>query len=167
MRSRACVSASTSISSSASSWVLRQVLSEISPDQDAGASNAARVADLIEAAVSTAVRSYVDARDFAARQREAEHISFLTHELRNPLSVVKLAASRLRRAVQEHEALFEVLERNLDRLMDLLDGVLQVGRLQAGKVEPVQEPRDPLVAHLPGDPVQLTDRLERALAPLL
>jgi signal transduction histidine kinase len=34
------------------------------------------------------VQAYVAARDYDARRRQAEHIGFLTHELRNPLAVV-------------------------------------------------------------------------------
>ncbi|MGH7440454.1 MAG: ATP-binding protein [Polyangiaceae bacterium] len=119
--------------------VLRQVLSAVAHEKYVGldAVQAARIADLIEAAISVAVKSYVEARDFAARQREAKHIAFLTHELRNPLSAAALAAVQLRPlAPADWARLLDVLDRNLGRLATLIDNVLHAERLEAGKVEP-------------------------------
>src|SRR5438309_1295910 len=58
---------------------------------------ASQLADLIEAAIATAVRSYTESRDYQARRQEAEHIGFVTHELRNPLTTATLAASQLQK----------------------------------------------------------------------
>jgi signal transduction histidine kinase len=94
------------------------------------------VTDLIEAAIASSVRSYVEARDYAARMKEAEHISFLAHELRNPLGAVKLSAVRLRQSFRESDEgvhLLEILERNVERLEALINGVLRVERLEVGK----------------------------------
>ncbi len=135
--------------------LLRQVLAEVSRERQANLDipQAERVADLIEAAISVSVRSYVEARDYAARQREARRISFVTHELRNPLSAAKLAASRLRRSAARYdEHSFDVLERNLGRLESLIDGVLNVERFQADKVQPHPEE------------VELCELLDRPLA---
>jgi len=94
-----------------------------------------RLADLIEAAILSAVRSYVEARDYQSRRAEAEHVGFLTHELRNPLGIAILGASRLRRMVAGEAAkLLQTIESALGRLNDLIDGVLLVGRLEAGEV---------------------------------
>jgi signal transduction histidine kinase len=83
------------------------------------------------------VKSYVDARDYAARQREATHIAFLTHELRNPLSAARLAAIKLRQITAgECRPLLDLLDRNIGRVASLLDSVLHAERLQAGKIEP-------------------------------
>jgi hypothetical protein len=119
--------------------LLRQVLSDVARERQAtlSISQAEQLADLIEAAIASAVSSYVEARDYATRQKEAEHISFITHELRNPMSAAKLAAGRLRRSGENNRGrLLDVLERNMDRLEGLINGVLQVERFQAGKVEP-------------------------------
>jgi two-component system phosphate regulon sensor histidine kinase PhoR len=117
--------------------VLRQVLSEVVSRGHAEIQPAEIVTALIEAAISASVRNYVEARDYAAQQKEAEHIAFITHELRNPLSAVKLAASRLRRsAVPAEETLLEMVERNVKRLEALIDRVLSLERLQVGKVQP-------------------------------
>jgi signal transduction histidine kinase len=119
--------------------VLRQVLSEIGRERGARVEIAQvrHIADLIDAAISSAVGSYVDARDYAARQKEAEHISFIIHELRNPLSAAKLAATRLRQLMPDgNPGLFDVLDRNINRLEGLVSGVLDMERLQAGKVQP-------------------------------
>jgi len=119
--------------------LMRQVLSDFSNERRRVMTipQAERVADLIDGAISSAVRSYVEARDYAARQKEAEHISFITHELRNPLTAVKLAAQRLRRSARvEDPRLFDLLERNVHRLEGLVNGVLHAERLQAGKIRP-------------------------------
>ncbi len=119
---------------------LRRVLSSVIAEKglDPDMRQSARVADLIEAAIAVAVRSYVDARDYAARQREAERIAFITHELRSPLTAVKLAAGRLQWALSqttEQKRIFEVLDRNVDRLTSLVDSVLAAERLESGKVQ--------------------------------
>lgn len=119
--------------------VLRQVLAEISREHQAAfdVTQATRVADLIEAAVAVAVGTYVDARDYEARRKQAEHIGFLAHELRSPLTAVRMSAARLRRTVPKEDAEpLDVLERNVQRLQSLIDGVLHAERLEAGKVEP-------------------------------
>ena len=129
--------------------ILRQVLHEIQLEEESRLRVARQatdgvgdlthaVAELIEAAVCVAVGTYVEARDYSARQKEAEHIAFLTHELRTPLSVVTLTASRLRRILAEENTqaveLVDVLERNAERLHGLIEGVLHAERLEAGKV---------------------------------
>jgi signal transduction histidine kinase len=53
------------------------------------------VAELTDAAITKAVRAYVHARDYETRRMQAEHIGFLTHELRNPLMVAISAADLL------------------------------------------------------------------------
>jgi signal transduction histidine kinase len=109
---------------------LREGVLDVEPYQD--------VADLVEGAIAACVRSYVEARDHDARRREAEHIGFVTHELRNPLTTATLSVFQLRRelplAPREARA-FERLQRNLGRLAELIDGVLRAERFEAGNVE--------------------------------
>jgi signal transduction histidine kinase len=120
--------------------VLRQILFDVAREEGLldEERHMSRLADLVESAVATAVKSYVDSRDYTARRLEAEHVGFITHELRNPLTTADLMASRLRKqlpltSTQERE--FDILIRSLDRLRDLIDSVLLVERLNANEVK--------------------------------
>jgi signal transduction histidine kinase len=94
------------------------------------------LAAILDAATTAAVQSYVEARDLEAQRRQAEHIGFLTHELRSPLSTAVLAASQLRLdATAEQELPLQILERNHRRLSDLIDSVLLTEQLAFGSVE--------------------------------
>src|SRR5690606_18427560 len=67
--------------------VLRHVIRAVATEHGLPAIAAeASLADLIDAAISEAVRAYVGARDHDARRAQAENVGFITHELRNPLS---------------------------------------------------------------------------------
>jgi len=95
-----------------------------------------QVVDLIENAIAAAVQSYADSRDYQQQRREAEHIAFLTHELRNPLSVATLAASRLKKELgDQHRRELDLIERGHQRLRTLIDQVLSNERLELGEVE--------------------------------
>lgn len=148
--------------------VLRRVLIEVA--LEAGVlvevRQAARLADLVEAAIAVSVKSYVESRDYEARRKEAEHVGFITHELRNPLTTATLAAGQLRRASLEQPPRappprqLEILERALHRISALIDGVLAVERLGAGTVEAV--PLDlPLLTVLE-QPLAAAEALARA-----
>ncbi|MDF2696413.1 MAG: histidine kinase [Labilithrix sp.] len=111
--------------------VLRQVLFDLIEEQDVGIDvhQWARVADLIEGAIAAAVKSYVESRDWELRKQEAEHVGFITHELRNPLSTAVLGIDQLRRASahsaqQDHT--LDLIERSLRRLTELIDGILLI-----------------------------------------
>jgi signal transduction histidine kinase len=119
---------------------LRRVLFEVAREEGLISSDlqAERLADLIEAAIATAVRSYVESRDVAARRAQAEHIGFLTHELRNPLSTATLAALHLRRrpaVVADAQDTLDVLDRGLSRMAALIDGILLTQRMDARQLE--------------------------------
>jgi signal transduction histidine kinase len=117
--------------------LLRQVIREVAREQGvpAGAADAV-LADAVDAAIGAAVEAHVGARDRAARRRQAEHVAFLTHELRNPLGTAMLTASLLRKRVPAQEAMLDKLERSHRRLNDMIDGVLLSERLESGTVEP-------------------------------
>jgi hypothetical protein len=120
--------------------LLRRVLSEVAREEGLPFDDrhAERIADVIEAAVATSVRSYVDARDFDTRRSQAEHIGFLTHELRNPLGAATLAASQTRRLgglAPLQVRTLDLLDRSHLRLRDLIDKVLLTERFEAGRVE--------------------------------
>ena len=80
-----------------------------------------------------------EARAEAERSNAAkdEFLAMLGHELRNPLSAVKSASALLalpgaRPAV--HQRSREVIERQVGRLTDLVDDMLDVARLNSGKI---------------------------------
>jgi signal transduction histidine kinase len=91
---------------------------------------------LFDDAMRTALHNYVDSRDYAARRSEAEHVGFLTHELKNPLGTAMLAIEQLRRIELpgEQRHLCDVIDRNLDRIRRMIDDVLLTERLEAGAV---------------------------------
>jgi signal transduction histidine kinase len=117
--------------------VLRQVIREVVAAQRRPPADAeAILADLLDAAISASVQSYVEARDYEARRRQAENVGFLIHELRNPLSTALLAAAQLRAKTPEAEPRgLERLERSLRALEKLIAGVLLTEKLEAGKQE--------------------------------
>lgn len=118
--------------------MLRRVIFDVVKDDEATslAEQGGLVADLIEAAVADAVRSYVDARDFAARKAEAEHVGFVTHELRNPLTAAMQATTRLEQqpdVVARMGSVLGVLRNSLGRLHMLIDRVLETQRMTLPK----------------------------------
>ena len=117
---------------------LRKVIEEVAAEDLVIAAPAGeKLADLIEAAITTSVGAYVERRDYEARRRQAENIGFLIHELRNPLmAAVSSAALAREHAVPAQHKAFEILERGHRRLTELIDGVLLTEKLEAGRAEP-------------------------------
>jgi len=96
------------------------------------------VTDIIDAAIAASIKSYVDARDYSAREARAEQLGFLSHELRTPIAAAALSSRLLRRSEElsdPQKHLLERIERNLQRAQDLTEEVLFAERLEAGKVE--------------------------------
>jgi len=87
-------------------------------------------------------------RDITERHRAAaylaqedrlkdEFLAMLAHELRNPLTPIKSAAQLLRMDYVDHEIVSrsqEIIERQADHMIRLVDDLLDVSRLQSGKV---------------------------------
>jgi signal transduction histidine kinase len=120
---------------------LRQVAQQIAIDPSDGL-QIVLLADLIDAAIATSVKSYVESRDYRTRQLEEEHLGFLTHELRNPLTTASLAASQLRkdRALDPRSRrILDLLDHGLDRTKELIEQALLAGKLEAGQAQPVIE----------------------------
>jgi signal transduction histidine kinase len=115
--------------------VLRRTIAEIAIEDTARPTETSELlAELIESAIAVAVRSYIESRDFATRKMQTEHVGFLTHELRNPLTTALVATSQLQRALglsPEALKLVDVVRRSLQRLNGLIDQVLTVERLDA------------------------------------
>ncbi len=106
--------------------------------------------ELIDAAIMSSLKSYIDYRDYMTRRTEAEHIGFLTHELRNPLASVALANEELAQQVDnpEQRRLVETIDRSITRLQHLIEQVLTTERFEVGEVEshPVDLALGPLLA---------------------
>ena len=77
-------------------------------------------------------------------RRKDEFLAVLAHELRNPLAPLRNALHLLRsepeRAVAEQAR--EIMERQLENVVRLVDDLLDVSRLMSGKVELRKEPLD-------------------------
>ncbi|HEY7371136.1 MAG TPA: HAMP domain-containing sensor histidine kinase [Polyangia bacterium] len=90
--------------------------------------------------VADAVAQYVKRRDEERERQRSEHLGFMAHELRNPLSAARAAVQRLR----GHELapggnVVELLDRSLRRAADMIDNALSHASLTLG-VEPKPEP---------------------------
>jgi signal transduction histidine kinase len=81
---------------------------------------------------------------FAADRRKDEVLALLAHELRNPLTAIRNAAQVLRRegvAGSRGRAL-ETVDRQVRHLARLVDDLVDISRLELGKVELRLEPLD-------------------------
>lgn len=120
--------------------LLRRVLSNVAREEllVGNGLQYERLADLIDAAIAKSVKTYTDYRDLAVRRQQAEHIGFLTHELRNPLTTAMMAASRLRKTFDPAKAegeTFDMLDRGLQRIRWHIDAMLLTQRLEAREME--------------------------------
>jgi PAS domain S-box-containing protein len=95
-------------------------------------------------------------RELKAAKREAEEASRLksallanmSHEIRTPLTSIIGFAGILRNNLSNHNARYaDLVHRGGKRLMNTLDSVLQLSKLEAGVIEPASEPAD-LVANV-------------------
>ena len=79
--------------------VLRHVIHAVAAERGLTLTGpTAILADILDAAIAAAVQAYVEARDHETKRTQAEHVAFLTHELRNPLGMATLTVSQLRRS---------------------------------------------------------------------
>jgi signal transduction histidine kinase len=82
--------------------------------------------------ISAAAASYANRRDEEVRGHAAEHLAFLAHELRNPLSSARMALGLIRdRGELTPSRAADSLERGLQRLTTLIDDALVNVRLKA------------------------------------
>lgn len=114
----------------------------------------------------------------SGRARERRFVADVAHELRTPVSALVGEASLLRNRTQADAAaspeitrLSVLLERDIGRLRQLVDDLLEISRLDASAVETVIEPIDlvQFVGHLVrahgwSDAVQVTGREANILA---
>ncbi len=116
--------------------------------------------------------------DALDRQRE-QQLTFLAavaHDLKNPLTALKAAAQMAEREAEQPERLqrrLQVVRRQIDKLRRLVDDLLDVSRLEVGKLaldlqvadlrESIEEacelfdgdPAHPIALQLPAEPVEL------------
>jgi PAS domain S-box-containing protein len=85
-----------------------------------------------EAAQKRAAELYVEARE-AVRVRD-DFLTVAAHELRTPLTTLRLQAQQLARAADADESSRSLL-RSVDRLCRLVDQLLDVSHIAAGRVE--------------------------------
>jgi len=95
----------------------------------------------IATGIADAVQEYSKERDEKLQQQAAKHIGFLAHELRNALGSTRLALMTLERnnGVRKIRA-FQILQRSLERLVELIDQSLVEARLRAKadlRIEPL------------------------------
>ncbi len=143
--------------------ILRQITTKTLTDEGVlprtpARSSIERIYDMIDAAMTASIKSYVDYRDYVTRRAEAEHVGFLTHELKNPLAAAMLATDHLRQNEDRPSQLqlFDVLERNLDRLRKLVENVLLEKRLEVTKLE--SHPVDLTAGQLFGEAIDVARR---------
>jgi hypothetical protein len=93
-------------------------------------------------AIADAATQYGLERAEAMKRQTARHIGFLAHELRNPLSSVRLSLELMRQRGQlPQNRAMERVEQGLQRLSDLIDQSLVETRLRASP-EPQREEVD-------------------------
>ncbi len=128
-------------------------------------------------------------------QLKSDFLSTVSHEFRTPLTAIKvsvgLLADKLGGSDREQQRLMNTILRNVDRLNQMVGGVLEMARLQSGKVilqkravdacqvvreiagslQPLMDEKDQLFTlRLPETPVYLmadANRLEQILSNLL
>ncbi len=93
--------------------------------------------DIIGNAQAEAVGEYQRQRDQEQARQAAQHLSFLAHEMRTPLSSTLNAFTLLRAYVAQPAARYlAMIDRGFKRLMEVLDNALIAGRVQTGGVVP-------------------------------
>lgn len=91
------------------------------------------IARWLNTGMADAIAQYVRRRDEEQERETAEHLGFIAHELRNPLSAARTGLSRLRnRELAAGGRAVELLERSLRRVTDMIDNALSHASLKLG-----------------------------------
>ena len=86
---------------------------------------------VIDKSIGLAVKTYAAQKALEIQQRREEHLAFVAHDLRSPLSAIAMAAQLLERAVpdmvnnEQAATLLETMHRNVGRLNSLVVKVVQ------------------------------------------
>jgi len=93
----------------------------------------------INAGIAEALGQYVEERDAELERQNSEHLGFIAHELRNPLSAARATVHRMRdKPSIRGSPSVALLERSLRRASDMIDNALSHASLKLG-VEPKME----------------------------
>jgi signal transduction histidine kinase len=89
----------------------------------------------LNSGIASAVSQYVTERDAELHRSAAEHLGFIAHEIRNPLSSARIAFSILSRGDPGPPSrAHELLGRNLRRVAEVVDNTLNHSSLKMGIV---------------------------------
>ncbi|HSI14451.1 MAG TPA: HAMP domain-containing sensor histidine kinase [Chthoniobacter sp.] len=85
----------------------------------------------IDEAVRMAVMAFAAQQALIRKEQEDEHLAFIAHDLRTPLNAASLVVDELRLSLDEKSLgetgnLFEILQRNIRRVEDLVKRVLEI-----------------------------------------
>ena len=86
---------------------------------------------VIDMSIGLAVKTYATQKALEIQQRREEHLAFVAHDLRTPLTAIAIAAKLLERAVpdvrkdERAATLLETMHRNVNRLNSLVVKVVQ------------------------------------------
>jgi signal transduction histidine kinase len=91
------------------------------------------LAKSLNAGIASAVSQYVNERDAELRRQMSEHLGFIAHEVRNPLSSARMAFGLLqRRELASGGRVVDLLAKTLRRTGDVVDNALQHASLSLG-----------------------------------
>ena len=96
------------------------------------------IARWINSGSRTRSPSTSSSRDSERDRQTSEHLGFIAHELRNPLSAARAAVQRLRNNERAAGRAAELLERSLRRASDMIDNALSHASMKLG-VDPKME----------------------------
>jgi signal transduction histidine kinase len=91
------------------------------------------VARWLNTGIAQAVSQYALERNLEIQRQASEHLGFIAHELRDPLSAARLALDRLRlQELSRGGRAVDLLERNLKRAAEMIDTTLIHASLKLG-----------------------------------
>jgi signal transduction histidine kinase len=91
----------------------------------------ALVNDFIDSSVSASVQAYVEQRDLEERRRREEHLAFIVHDLRSPLSAIYQGTAVIEKEFEGQptsdraRAMLSAVRRNIQQMRALIVKVLQ------------------------------------------
>jgi signal transduction histidine kinase len=87
----------------------------------------------LNSGIAEALAHYVKRRDQEQERQTSEHLGFIAHELRNPLSAARAAVQRLRgTGAPAGPRTVDLLDRSLRRTADMIDNTLAHATLKLG-----------------------------------